>query len=91
MKQQCIRYFIAGKVQGVWYRANAQKQAQQLGITGWVRNQDDGRVEVLACGTNEQLDQLRTWLWQGPERARVNAVTAVEAAYQEHSDFQILA
>lgn len=90
MKQRCIQYFIAGKVQGVWYRASTQRQAQQLGITGWVRNRDDGRVEVLACGSDEQLDHLSTWLWQGPERARIDAVTAIEATCENFPDFQIL-
>lgn len=90
MKKRCIQYFIAGKVQGVWYRAGTQKQAQQLGLTGWARNLDDGRVEVFACGTDNQLDSLREWLWLGPERAQVTAVTVLEADCQDYQDFQIL-
>ena len=44
----CINCLVSGKVQGVWFRANTQKEAQKLGVTGWVRNLPDGRVEVLA-------------------------------------------
>lgn len=89
MTQKCRHYFVAGKVQGVWYRAHTLKQAQALGITGWVRNLADGRVEVLACGTDGQLDQLQEWLWQGPERAQVSAVTVTVADYQEYPGFEI--
>ncbi len=87
--KKCLQYFIAGKVQGVWYRANTQKQAQLLGITGWVRNLEDGRVAVLACGTEDQLEKLLEWLWQGPDRAQVTAVTMTEADELYHEDFNI--
>lgn len=90
MAQKCFRYFVAGKVQGVWYRAHTQQQAQQLGVTGWVKNLPDGRVEVLACGDEQQLKALQEWLWQGPPRAQVNAVTLTELGCDEYSDFQII-
>lgn len=90
MNKRCLHFFAAGKVQRVWFRAHTQKQAQQLGITGWVRNLDDGRVEVFACGNDGQLAALQEWLWQGPERARVDAVTVTEAEFQEFQDFQLI-
>lgn len=61
MTQHGRHYFVSGQVQGVFYRANTKSKAIELGITGWVRNLPDGRVEVLAFGSNEQLDTLSKW------------------------------
>ncbi|MDU3076405.1 MAG: acylphosphatase, partial [Mixta calida] len=58
MAQQCIKAWVYGRVQGVGFRYSTQAQAQQLGLTGYARNLDDGSVEVLACGDNAQLEQL---------------------------------
>ncbi len=69
------RYFrVTGRVQGVFYRASTQARAQELGLSGWVRNCPDGSVELEASGDAEALQQLEAWLWQGPERAQVSAV-----------------
>lgn len=84
----CIHCYISGKVQGVWYRASTQTQAQQLGLTGWVRNLPDGRVEVLACGEREALAQLHAWLQRGPERAEVTGVSYEELPWEEHEGFR---
>lgn len=85
----CINCFISGRVQGVWFRASTQKEAQKLGVTGWVRNLPDGRVEVMACGTADQLEQLKMWLRQGPEKAEVTAFDCEEVAYQEFKGFDV--
>lgn len=69
-----MRCFVDGKVQGVWYRASTRRKAESLGVTGYARNLPDGRVEVLACGAREQVEQLCRWLWQGPPAARVSEV-----------------
>lgn len=87
------RFHVSGRVQGVYYRANTQQKAVALGLTGWVRNLPDGRVEVLACGEAPVLDQLEKWLWQGPERAQVNSVEVSPAAEEDAvgcSNFQVL-
>ena len=68
------RCFVAGRVQGVFYRASTRIRAETLGVTGHARNLPDGRVEVLACGTPEAVDALCTWLWQGPPAAEVVSV-----------------
>lgn len=60
-------------MQGVFFRAHTQQEAQRLGLTGWARNLYDGRVEVLACGEAGPLAQLRQWLKQGPRMARVDS------------------
>ena len=69
------RITIAGRVQGVYFRASACHQAQGLGITGWVRNCSDGSVELLAEGTRDKLDQLIAWCHHGPTGARVANVS----------------
>lgn len=70
----CQRCLVSGRVQGVWFRGTTQRQARQLGLTGYAHNLPDGRVEVLACGDVQALDRLRAWLWEGPEAARVEQV-----------------
>ena len=50
------------------------QRATQLGLTGWVRNLPDGNVELLACGSEQDLDTLYQWLWQGPQHAKVEDV-----------------
>ncbi len=69
---------IAGIVQGVGYRYSLHRQAQALGLSGWCRNTDDGRVEAEACGTNRQLEALIAWCYQGPPNA---VVSQVEVTY----------
>lgn len=90
MKKISLQFFVAGKVQGVWYRASTQQQAQELGITGWAKNLSDGRVEVFACGTEPQLNALREWLWRGPDRAQVTAVTVTANPWQDHEEFVVI-
>jgi acylphosphatase len=68
------RCLVAGRVQGVFYRASAQSRARSLGVTGYARNLPDGRVEVLACGPREAVQALCDWLWDGPPAAHVTAV-----------------
>ncbi len=77
-----IRTLVSGRVQGVCFRAETQKQASQLGLTGWVRNLPDGRVEVLAEGEEQRVQQLITWCRQGPPRSRVDRI---EEFTEEHS------
>ncbi len=65
---------IEGKVQGVGFRAAAVRQAHALKLGGWVRNLPDGRVEALLQGPHGAVDQMLSWLLQGPPAARVNQV-----------------
>lgn len=73
------RFLISGKVQGVFFRASTRDQAEALGLTGHAINLSDGRVEVVAHGDTDALDQLGQWLQHGPDAARVDRVD-VEAA-----------
>ena len=68
------RCYVAGRVQGVFYRASTRSRAEALGVTGHARNLPDGRVEVLACGSPSAVEALCAWLWEGPPGAHVTAV-----------------
>jgi acylphosphatase len=80
----CAHFRVRGQVQGVFFRASTEAVARRLALSGWVRNCENGDVELAACGTATQLDELEKWLWQGPARARV---TAVERAPLPHAIF----
>lgn len=68
------RYIVRGRVQGVGFRWFVEYEAQQLGLAGWVRNNIDGSVEVLAMGSEQQQRLLRDKLRDGPRAARVDEV-----------------
>ena len=76
---QARRFLVRGRVQGVGFRWFVEREAHILGIAGWVRNDPDGSVEVLAIGTPEQLADLRSRLQEGPRAARVDDVEESEA------------
>jgi len=73
------RFFVSGRVQGVFFRASTRALAQQLGLRGWAVNLPDGRVEVLAVGSAAAVQQLAEWLHDGPPAAKVLAVESVPA------------
>lgn len=88
-KETARRWFVRGRVQGVGYRNFAQKAAASLGLTGYARNLDDGRVEVYAVGTEAELSQLAGMLHKGPMWADVRGVEELEAAVQQYRSFRI--
>jgi len=82
-------WFVRGRVQGVGYRYFAQRAATELGLTGYARNLDDGRVEVYAAGARDKLDALAGMLHRGPRWGEVRGVEEQEAAPREYGWFQI--
>ena len=80
---------VAGKVQGVFFRASTRKEAQRLGLGGWVRNEPDGSVRIEVEGDEDALDQLVAWCHRGPERARVDKVSVQAGEVEGYSDFQV--
>ncbi|MEX2515546.1 MAG: acylphosphatase, partial [Gammaproteobacteria bacterium] len=81
---------VSGRVQGVAFRAATQAEARRLGLTGWVRNLHDGRVELQAFGTQEKLEELRAWLKHGPPMAHVLKLDCKPIDYAAYTDFAIL-
>jgi len=70
----CRHGYISGRVQGVFFRASTCEVATRLGLRGWVRNLPDGRVEVLAGGSDAAVAELCAWLGHGPPSAQVSEV-----------------
>ena len=84
-------FIVSGKVQGVWFRASTRDRAVALGLRGHARNLPDGRVEVLAVGDPDAIEQLAQWLHYGPPLARVDDLERFEARGDEPSDgFELL-
>jgi len=89
MTKSCFHAKVTGRVQGVFFRDSARQHAHSLGVTGWVRNLDDGSVELMACGDSSQVDAFLNWLWKGPPMASVDNVAYQEVAYQQFKDFDV--
>jgi acylphosphatase len=86
----CIRCLVAGRVQGVFFRASTREQAQRLSLSGTVRNLPDGRVEVVACGGQAAIEALQVWLWQGPPHAQVSAVSCETCEAPAFDGFRVV-
>ena len=84
------RILVEGRVQGVGYRYFVIREAEALGVTGWVRNRLDGGVEVLACGPTDALDVLAGRLWAGPRMAKVMGVDVTDVAPYTEPGFRVL-
>jgi len=85
-----LHAYVSGRVQGVFFRSNTRKEAKKLGLSGWVRNLSDGRVEVVAEGERELLEELLRYLHRGPSFARVDKVEAkFEKATGEFKGFEV--
>jgi len=82
MKTQEI--FIHGKVQGVWFRKNAKGQALKLGLFGWVKNLNDGTVQIMAQGDLEALDLFLKWCNIGSPKSRVDKFDELDVASEAH-------
>jgi acylphosphatase len=84
------RVLISGMVQGVWFRAYTRDAARNAGVTGWVRNLPDGRVEAVFQGTSEQVSQVIDWCRKGSPGSRVKDVEVhEESPGTEFSSFEI--
>ena len=70
----CKRFQVAGRVQGVYFRASTAQEGRRLGLQGWALNLPDGRVEVLTCGPADRVAAMENWLQRGPPLAKVTRV-----------------
>jgi acylphosphatase len=84
-----VHAVVSGRVQGVWYRESCRREAERLGVGGWVRNRPDGRVEIEAEGPRSAVDALLTWATHGPPRAIVDRVAMDDRAPQGESRFRV--
>jgi len=80
---------VFGKVQGVFYRKNTQEKAKKIGLKGWVRNKEDGSVEICAEGSSAQIEELKAWCRKGPEEAEVKDLISKSTEVQFYKSFEI--
>ena len=86
-----LQLVVHGRVQGVYFRASAQREAKRLGLGGWVRNRGDGSVEILAEGEEASIRELYGWAQKGPSAARVDRVDTRWRSFSgEFADFKIV-
>ncbi len=83
------RVLVSGEVQGVFFRDTCRRVAGQQGVTGWVRNLPDGRVEAVFEGAADSVEHLVTWARRGPARARVSDVAVQDEAVEGLRAFEI--
>ncbi|MCK5636915.1 MAG: acylphosphatase [Thermoplasmatales archaeon] len=69
-----VHVLISGRVQGVWFRTSTKQKAEQLGLTGWIRNTSDGSVEAIFEGDEKGIQDMLEWCHRGPPLARVSNV-----------------
>ncbi|MCP4201371.1 MAG: acylphosphatase [bacterium] len=86
MAQSGWKFRIHGRVQGVGFRWYTQREADRLGVRGWVRNCADGTVEALAIGSSGQVDAFAEAVRKGPAMSRVSSVERTESMAAETSD-----
>ena len=72
------RFIVSGRVQGVWYRASVQKNAQKLDLSGYIKNLDDGSVEAVVSCTEERLEEFKAVLKKGSPLSRVKSIMRSE-------------
>ena len=88
-KQETLKVLVKGRVQGVGYRASTVRQAHLQGISGWVRNQEDGTVQALIQGSPDQIDRMLEWMRHGPPAARVDELnTETEHGERRYDRFE---
>ncbi len=91
MRNIRMHLVIEGRVQGVWFRDSTLREAVSLGVFGWVRNRQDGTVEVLAEGPENKVNELVSWCHHGPSMAKVQRVhETIEAWRDEYKSFDII-
>lgn len=82
MAETRVHLIISGRVQGVSFRYATRREAEHLGVTGWVRNLPDGNVEAVVEGEESKVDELTAWCHQGPPAARVDRVDIRREPYE---------
>ncbi|MDD5556765.1 MAG: acylphosphatase [bacterium] len=87
-----VRIIAGGVVQGVCFRYYAQRTADSIGVTGWIRNLPDGRIEAVIEGGDAEVDRMAAWFRHGPPGASVEEISAAVEPYAgEFRDFRVRA
>lgn len=87
--QKTFQVKVFGKVQGVWYRASTKNKAQELGLNGFVLNQEDGCVFIEVSGEAEKINALLEWCKEGPTHAKVEKLEVKEIDFRELPIFEV--
>ncbi len=77
-----MHIFVSGKVQGVFFRSSTEEKAQEIGVTGWVRNLADGRVEAVFEGEQEKVEEMVRWCKKGRQYSVVDSVEIIPENYK---------
>ncbi|HZI69378.1 MAG: acylphosphatase [Ginsengibacter sp.] len=85
-----VQVLISGKVQGVFFRDSARKVANKLGVTGWIKNRPDEKVEAMVSGMEKEVQAFVEWCRSGPERAEVEEVLVSEKEQTHFERFEIV-
>jgi acylphosphatase len=85
-----VHLIIKGRVQGVFFRATAKDVADEIGVKGWVKNTEEGHVEIMGSGTDEQLQKFVDWCKVGPRKAIVTSVTSTQMPDQYFDEFKVV-
>jgi acylphosphatase len=86
---EALRIVVHGRVQGVFFRDSCRREAERLGVRGWVRNREDGTVEAVLAGRPGALEEMVRWAQEGPPYARVETVEAEPAADPGTQGFEV--
>ncbi len=84
-----MRCYVSGRVQGVFFRRGARDHGNSHGLVGWVKNLDDGRLELMICGEEDIVEKMVEWLWEGPAAAKVENVEKEKMPWEEFSNFEV--
>ena len=84
-----VRVVVDGRVQGVWYRQSCQREAEEQGVAGWVRNNDDGSVEAVLEGEPDAVSRVLEWMRHGPTHAMVTSVVTHQEVSRNERGFAI--
>lgn len=90
MEKKALELRIIGRVQGVYYRGSTKQKADELGLSGWVKNESNGEVSIAVEGAPELVDQFVAWCAQGPPMAAVRQVIPTSTNAKHYSKFTIL-
>lgn len=85
-----VNLIVKGKVQGVFFRAEAKKSADKLGVKGWIKNREDGNVEIMAKGSEDALDAFISWCRKGSDKAKVDSVIVTPLHIEDLDSFEII-